>query len=205
MEFQIWLETEQEAQKEQEESTKIERLLALAKKIEEYGFGVVKFGKNMASIPQTMVDLLQAAKKYQEAKKAKDQETLVVAREELRQQMNNAMKLPMGGVLSGIPYVGLKAAALFAHTPALIIAAVIAMAVYYLSYYTMTVANDLSKTAGSDKRIVNWLVRVGGSLSKLMPDRMRAVMMPDKKQEAVWNEIDQLILEVALDSNYASG
>lgn len=162
---------------EEEAMTRINHLMKVIQKTEEYGLGMVKFGKNVKSIPHTLLDVLMSCKRY--LKYRKDPEQGPVYKEQLHKQVQNLAKIPVGSVLAGLPAIALKVVAIFHHTPLLIVSAVIALVIYYLSYYSMTIAKDVSQTSWGDKWYGKWLVNTGRTLSKWMPDRMRNVMMPE--------------------------
>lgn len=190
--FRRWLLQESD---NDEVVSKINRLIQIVKKTEEYGVGAVKFTKNVGAVPRTLIDVLIATRQLTVADKTKDEGQIQQSKEELKSQLGNLAKLPIGGLLTGMPFVIFKILAVFNQAPAIIISAVLSMVVYYISYYSMTLAKDMENQPGADQWYRKWLSSIGKSLAKFLPDRMKNVMLPDEpKSEHVIGLCERLMV-----------
>src|SRR5690606_10522041 len=116
--FQHWLQL-QESDSPDNLSAKLNQIILVASKVEEYTLGLRKLTRNAISVPQTIIDLATAAKKHLEiaGRPLASLEEKERSRQELQRQMQNAAKLVPGSVLTGIPAFLLKGLALATASP----------------------------------------------------------------------------------------
>lgn len=192
MDFKKWLENN-DAPPEPTVGFKIKTLLqrsndliATVKKVEEYGLGAVKMYKNSIAMLKTIQDVLVALYDFHLARQSKL--NLDLTTNKLKHELMNLARLPVGSAIAGIPFFCSKLILMLLHTPEMAIVATISGLIYIMSYYTITVANDVQAN-GVQNKFSDRLMKIRTFLVGLLPDRMKNNFKPTMKE---WKLNDQL-------------